>query len=123
MAETGPEVFDLRCRLFFYRPESSFDPSRSDELRFVAVPDDPSVRYVLRGVMAVPIATVADHGRLLGVRHGKVTDFWPDEAQKVGLGCIPGYSHDLVRECVWIADPVPPSFVRAYWPSTDEIVA
>lgn len=113
--ETRPEVFDWQCKLFFYRSPDG------DEQRFVAVADFPT-RMVLRGVLASPVPTAASRGRLLGIRQGKLSPLWAEEARKVGVDPLAGFDHDFVLECRWCPDPIPaPAPVRAYWPSCDDI--
>ncbi len=110
-----PQVFDLNCKLFFY------DGSEGDQ-RFLAVPDDRTVLLVLRGIMRSAVPTVADRGRLLGVRYGSEEELWPAEAEKVGLRGRFGYKHDLIQFCLW--EPrkiVIPDRVEAGWPLPERL--
>jgi hypothetical protein len=110
-----PQVFDLSCRLFFY------DGVDGDQ-RFLAVPDDRTVLLVLRGIMRSRVPTVADRGRLLGVRYGSEEELWPSEAEKVGLGGRSGYRHDLIQFSLW--EPLKifvPDRVEASWPLPERL--
>ncbi len=115
-------TFDWRCRLHFYHGGLN-----GEEQRFLAVPNDPGISMVLRGILKTKVPTMADHGRLLGIRMGRLTDLWDDEAVKVGLhgqgiAGNPRWSHDLVLSCVWEPDPiVVPERVLAYWPPQFEV--
>lgn len=109
-------TFDWRCRLHFYHGGPN-----GEEQRFLAVPNDPGISIVLRGILQSKVPTMADHGRLLGIRRGNPVDLWPDEAAKVGLAEL-GWQHDLVLSCVWEPDPiVVPERVLAYWPPQFEV--
>ncbi len=112
-ASPRPEVFDLRCRLHFY------DSMNYDEQCFVAVPSDRTVLMVLRGRMKTRVPTIANVGRLLGVRYGSTSKLWPDEAKKVGI-VSDGYEHDLIQFCLWEPDKIAvPDRVIAAWPQPD----
>ncbi len=124
---TRREVFDLPCTLTFYRRPFGFPPPdglRDDQLCFLAVPDDRSVKLVLRGAMRSEVPTLSTHGRLYGIRAGDMKALWPEEASKVGLPAGSGHFHDLVVHCEWEADPIP-IHGTAYWPypRSDERVA
>lgn len=108
-----PEVFDMRCRLVFYNGGSN-----EEEQRFLAVPDDnQSMKTVLRGIMKNRVPTVANRGRLLGIRGGMTAPLWADEAKKAGLAEDGGYFHDLIQYCVWEPDKIHvPDREIAYWP-------
>jgi len=108
-----PEVFDLRCKLYFY------DNMSYDEQCFVAVPLDRTVLMVLRGRMQSRVPTVANVGRLLGIRHGSPSKLWPEEAKKVGLTSLE-YYHDLIQYSLWEPDKIlVPDRVVACWPQPD----
>lgn len=106
------EVFDWTCRLVFY-----WGGLNDEEQRFVAVPDDRSVKMVLRGAMKSPVSILANRGRLYGIRQGSPSVLWPDEARKVGLLPSDGYVHDLVHYCEWSPDPISVQDGTAYRPT------
>lgn len=106
-----PEVFDVRCNLHFY------SRTNSTEQWFLAVPEDSTVKLVLRGVFPTKIPAIASRGRLLGIRKGLRAGLWPEEAAKVNLP--PGWDHDLVEHCIWEPDRIEvPDRAIAYWPTS-----
>jgi len=112
--DSRPEVFDLRCKLFFYD-----NPEHPEEQRFLAIPFDRTVRLALRGKMQTRVPTVANVGRLLGVRYGSPVALWAEEAKKVSV--LPGaYEHDIIQFHVWEPEKITvPDRVVGGWPIVD----